>query len=100
MDFDSLCTSATRIVRFYAPVDTRNLRDNGINAYYKDANTYVIYVDYYDAQTHNGIAWYMPYTNEPWINRKGKNPNEGWWQDTVQDLVQMIADELGGEIKK
>ena len=83
---------AVKTVRFYAPKDTWNLANNGINHVYLNADTFVIYVD-------ENIAPYMPYTNEKWINRKGKNPNEGWWQDTVQDLAQIIADEFGGELK-
>ena len=84
---------AVKTVRFYAPKDTWNLANNGVNYVYPDADTCVIYVD-------ENFAPYMPYTNEPWINRKGKNPNENWWQDTVEDLAQIIADETGGELKK
>lgn len=99
MDFYNSCLQGVKKLREMTPIDTGNLRYNGVQYESPDADTFVIYVDYYDAKTHNGIAWYMPYTNEPWINRKGKNPNEGWWQKAVQAAAERIADELGGELK-
>lgn len=48
----------------------------------------------------DGIAPYMPYTNEEWVSPKwngAKNPNEGWWNDTIEFIVQYIGKRLGGE---
>lgn len=48
------------------------------------------------------IAPYMPYTTEPWISprRNGKkNPNEGWWDRFAKELVQRVANKLGGHVK-
>lgn len=48
----------------------------------------------------DGIAPYMPYTNEPWLSPRwnGKqNPNEGWWNDSIEFIVQYIGKRLGGE---
>ena len=92
MDFATLCYKALEKAKWYAPIDTGNLRYNAVRGEWRDENTFVIYVD-------ENIAPYMLFTNEPWINRKGKNPNENWWQDTARDIAQIIADELGGELK-
>lgn len=49
-----------------------------------------------------GIAPYMPYTNEPWISPRwnGKqNPNEGWWNDAIEFIIQYMAKRLGGELQ-
>ncbi len=86
--------NAVERLRWYAPIETGNLKNNAIRYEWKDANTFVIYVD-------QGIAPYMPYTNEPWIAErwKGKkNPNEHWWQDTVQIIAEVMALELKGEL--
>ena len=48
----------------------------------------------------DGIAPYMPYTNETWLSPRwnGKqNPNEGWWNDSIEFIVQYIGKRLGGE---
>lgn len=48
-------------------------------------------------------APYMPYTNEPWIDKRWngkKNPNEGWWQRFVAEFVRRLAAELKGELKE
>lgn len=99
-DFDRICMDLVEIARGRAPKDTRNLADNGIRYYWEDEGTFVIYVD---GDGKNGIAPYMPFTNEKWISPKwnGKqNPNEGWWQDTVQLILDYIINELNGEIEK
>jgi hypothetical protein len=94
--FERVFFEIVKIVRKRAPKDTGNLAFNAINFYRKDANTFVIYVD-------EKIAHYMKYTNENWSlfrpPLKGKkNPNEGWWQDTVQEILQYLIDKYGGEL--
>ena len=100
MDFYNACLQAVNAVRERAPIKTGNLRYNGIRYESPAPDKFVIYVDYYDAKSKSGIAWYMPYTNEKWINRKGKNPNEGWWQDAAYLAAEAVASALGGEIDK
>lgn len=92
-----------KAVRDRAPIHTGNLRYNAIRHESLNDDTFVIYVDYYDAKTKNGIAWYMPYTNEKWVSKKWhgkKNPNEGWWQDAAYLAAEAIANALGGEIER
>lgn len=48
----------------------------------------------------DGIAPYMPYTNEPWLASRwngAQNPNEGWWNETIEFIVEYIGKRLGGE---
>lgn len=42
------------------------------------------------------IADYAVFTNEPWTNRKGKNPNEGWVQAAIAEAAPLIQRTLGG----
>lgn len=47
--------------------------------------------------------YYMPYTNESWLSPKWKgrdNPNEGWFEESTEFMVQMIARHLGGKYVK
>lgn len=84
--------NAVRRLRFYAPYDTGNLSQNAIRFAWENEKTFIIYVD-------ESIAPYMPYTNEPWISPKWggkKNPNEKWWQETVQIIAEEMAAELKG----
>lgn len=49
----------------------------------------------------DGIAPYIPYTNEPWISpywHGKKNPNQGWWDRFVQELIRRINQKIGGKI--
>lgn len=75
-----------------APYKTGNLRYNAIKSEMPDPNTIVLYVD-------EDIAPYMPYTNEEWINRSGKNPNEGWFDDAAQETLEYLAQATKGKIK-
>ena len=95
IQFERLFFELVEIARKRAPKDTGNLAFNSIKFYRKDKDTYVIYVD-------EGIAPYMPYTNEKWISPKWKgkkNPNESWWQDTVQKILQHLVNNYGGKLK-
>lgn len=93
--FTEVCNEAVEIVRNYAPVDTGNLEENGVSFEWVDDNTFNIYVD-------EALAPYMPYTNEVWKSPRWngkKNPNEGWWQYSVERIVKYLVEELDGEVK-
>ena len=88
--------NAVERLRWYAPYLTGNLRFNAIRYEWTDTNTFVIYVD-------ESIAPYMPYTNEPWLSPKWKgkrNPNEKWFQETVEIIAEVMAMELKGKLTK
>lgn len=90
--FIRLCIECANILRKHSPYKTGNLRHNAIKIEFPDANTCRIYVEL-------EIAPYMPFTNEKWINRSGDNPNEGWFDEAVQEIVQYLANKLHGELK-
>ena len=99
--FDTLCNRAVEIIRKNCPVDTGNLQMNAIRFEYIDANTFSVYVDFYDGiPKPTGIGYYMAYTNEKWTAERwhGKqNPNEKWWQRAMEEVKVMITNEFGGE---
>lgn len=71
-----------------APKDTWNLVNTiGYTVY--DSNNIDI--------TIGGVyAPYAPYTNEPWANRPGTNPNEGWINLVLNHAGRFLAEkELG-----
>lgn len=77
------------------PQDTKNLKRHGVKLERIGVGVWRLYVDLEEAP-------YMPYTNEPWISPKwnGKqNPNEKWWNNTVEEFMRRVARELGGKIK-
>lgn len=90
--FIQLCNECADILRKRSPYKTGNLRLNAIKIEFSNADTCRIYVD-------ENVAPYMLYTNEEWINRSGDNPNEGWFDDAAQEIVQYLANKLQGEIK-
>lgn len=75
-----------------APKDTGNLAYNAIK-YRIENNNFIIYVD-------ENIAPYMVYTNEPWVNREGINPNEYWWDNTIKQILQYMAIFLDGTLRE
>lgn len=88
--------TALRILRQHSPVRTGNLRYNATNAERITTDTVSVYID-------GDIAPYAPYTNETWISPKWngkKNPNEGWVDRAVEEIVAHLAAELGGEWRK
>lgn len=91
--FQNLFDAVIRILKSRSPIDTGNLRYNAIKWRWIDDKTFEIYVD-------PKIAYYMVYTEEPWINHPGKNPNEGWFRDTVEFIVNYIAGQLKGKVVK
>ncbi len=90
--FIRLCNECADILRARSPYKTGNLRYHAVKTEFPDADTCRIYVD-------EKIAPYMPYTNEQWINRSGDNPNEGWFDEAAQEIVQYIANKTQGDIK-
>ena len=90
--FIRLCNECADILRARSPYKTGNLRYHAVKTEFPDADTCRIYVD-------EKIAEYMPYTNEQWINRSGDNPNEGWFDEAAQEIVQYIANKTQGDIK-
>lgn len=98
--FVKVCNEAVLFIRKRAPIDTGNLRYNAIQFRYVSPTQIEIFVS---GDGTSGIAPYMPFTNEPWIaprwNDK-KNPNEGWWQKAIEDLVAYLAANLKGVVIK
>lgn len=87
-------------ININSPIDTGNLRYNGIKFERVSENEWRIYVD---ADSPNSIAFYMKYTNEDWNNFApplyGKtNPNKGWWNAEAENFLRMLADILQGKI--
>ncbi len=79
---------------------TGNMRFNSVKVEYKllknQGFSSTIKVD-------SGIAPYAVYTNEPWVSdtwNGAKNPNEGWVERAVYDVVKRIAAKYGGIITK
>lgn len=90
--------SAWALVRLkeLIPKDTGSLRENSFKYRRTGANSWQIYIDH-------SIAPYDIYVNEKWVSSKwnGKsNPNEGFWKDVVDFIVNYLADRLGGEVKE
>lgn len=80
---------ALNYLKARSPIDTGNLRYNAIR-YKIKRDKFIIYVD-------EKIAPYMKYTNEPWM--KGGNPNEAWWNNAVEDIINTMSLYLNGELK-
>ncbi len=98
--FQRLCDECFNELRKVTPIDTGNLRYNGaLIEYSRGGNVCEIYVD---GDGEDGIAYYMPFTNEPWVARRwnGKpNPNEGWWQNkALVAVLNHIQKRLGNNI--
>lgn len=94
--FKRVCLKALKVVKNRAPYDTGNLSIHGVQYEFPSPNVCRIYVD-------ETIAYYMKYTNEPWISDYWdgkKNKNEGWWQDATEIVGRLISQELEGELKK
>ena len=81
---------AIKILKRRAPYDTGNLAYNAIK-YRIEGKNLVIYVD-------EEVAPYMACTNERWVNRPGKNPNEKWWQEAIEFIIKYLAQELKGDL--
>lgn len=71
-----------------APKDTWNLALNGIRLVQDNGQWYVL--------IGGEIAPYAVFTNEPWT--RGKNPNEGWIERTIEECLPMIQQIMSGTI--
>lgn len=92
--FRVICNDVGHTVRKYSPVRTGNLRQAVTLQYLENAA--VIYVNLDKAP-------YMPYTNEPWVSPKwrGKqNPNQYWFDNAVDHIIEEIAGRYGGKIER
>lgn len=89
-----LAATGMSMMRERSPVDTGNLRNNGIRLVQTGANEYTISIG-------GTYAPYAVYTNEVWIapRWKGKpNPNEHWIDKGVEDVVDEICKLTGGRL--
>lgn len=87
-EFQRLCDECFNELKNTTPIDTGNLRYNATLMEYKNGGK--VCEIYVDGDGEDGIAYYMPFTNEPWISPKWngrKNPNEGWWQNKALKAV-------------
>lgn len=104
-----IAKEALELVRAMSPIDTGNLRYNGIRIDWPNARTFRISVDEH-------IAPYMPYTNEAWEHKLIKmgnfvpgqivermrtwdNPNEGWWDRAARAVAELVAAKTGGTLQ-
>jgi hypothetical protein len=71
-----------------APKDTWNLALNSIRIAQEHGQWYVL--------IGGEIAPYAEFTNEPWT--RGKNPNEGWIERTIEECMPMIKQIMSGSI--
>lgn len=73
-----------------APRDTYNML-NTIGYVVYDDSTIDLFIG-------GDYAPYAPYTNEPWINRPGTNPNEGWLDSILEQVSIILAQENKGVV--
>lgn len=87
--------NALGLIKMLTPKDTRNLVDNAVKGEWQDDKTFHIYVD-------ENIAPYMVYTNEPWTSTywgDKQNPNEHWWNNAAELVMDLISYDLNGVLK-
>lgn len=80
------CRLLYAVIKARCPIDTANLVTHGITM---ESNFSAIYIG-------NEVADYAVYTNEPWI--RGKNPNEGWIPNAIEEAMPMIKSMCSGEM--
>ena len=107
--FDKVFLEAVAELRKKAPKNTGNLAYNSIKYKWISGNEFEIYVDVGDTtafvesrEYEQGVAPYMPFTNEVWISPKwnGKqNPNQNWWNNAIEFIIHFIAQKFNGELK-
>lgn len=73
-----------------APKDTWNLALNSIRIVQEGGSYHVV--------VGGEIAPYAVYTNEPWL--RGKNPNEGWIERTIEECLPIIRQIMSGALTK
>lgn len=75
--------------RIYAPKDTGNLSLNAIRSVYEGGVWQVV--------IGGEVAPYAIFTNEPWVNRGGKeNPNKEWIQKAIESVRPVIVNIFSG----
>lgn len=92
-EFELIVYEAVEQLKARSPIKTGNLRYNAIKVRKIADGTWKIYVD-------EAIAPYMVYTNEPWVKRPGKNPNEGWFDRAVEIIMNTVQARTGAESKR
>ncbi len=94
-EWESLFRDAMQSLRkqVFVPEDTGHLKKNAILGMWVSEQTFRIYID-------EEVAPYVFYTQEPWINRPGINPNQGWVEKAVDYIANYIAHRLGGTTSK
>lgn len=88
------------------PYDTGNLHDS-TKLKYLGNSKWEIYVncgeDPYLKDYERGLAPYMPFVNEKWISprwRGKQNPNENYWNKSIEIALYRCAKRFEGELKK
>ena len=76
-----------------APYASGNLALNSIRIQQIDGDYHVVIGGEENAP-------YAIYTNEPWINKPGKNPNEGWVERSIEKSVPQIKNIMRGNISQ
>lgn len=95
-EFSLHVIKAFQIFQSMVPIDKGNLRNNATTLESMGNDTYKIIVS-------GDIAPYNVFTNEPWLSPKWngkKNPNEGWIESSTDLIAQILAAELGGELRR
>lgn len=104
MTREEIVLTILNIIRERTPVDTGNLKASTVQKRI-DKDTWKIYVNAGDdpyAKYERGQAPYVPFVNEPWISSywHGKqNPNEAYWNNSIEYAIQYIAKVTGGILK-
>ena len=95
------------LIKLRAPKRTGNLAYNAVKYGNTASHVWEIWVD--GTPPDEGVAPYMPYTNEPWVSEKWRNrktgemrrnPNEGWFDRAVKECMELIAARLGGRLEE
>lgn len=85
---------AVSAVRWFIPVDTRNMQSNSFKIEPLGNMRWKAFID-------QKIAPYAPYVNEKWVSPKWhgrQNPNEGFWKEVFIMLADMISAATNGKI--
>lgn len=77
------------MLKVAAPKRTGNLSINAINVV-NDGDTWAVVVG-------GELAPYAVYTNEPWLNRPGVNPNQGWIETAIYKSFPILKQIFQGK---
>lgn len=75
------------VLKAEAPYDTGRLSQRGIRMISNEKGMHIKIGHNSDPN----FADYAVYTNEPWINRSGINPNEGWIDKAISRAIPLIT---------